>query len=104
MTRGTRLETNPHSVADGFDWRVGKAQEIEDLQIRAILTTYKHDIDLGGVVLLNPENDCLARDRGTLSVGTSPSDGRGVGVGGVEEGRVVGRKREGRSAFIMVAC
>jgi len=33
----------------------------------------------------------------------APSDGRGVGVGGVEEGRVVGRKREGRSAFIVVA-
>ena len=69
------------------------------------VATCEHDIDPGGVraVLLKPESDSLAMDRGTLSFGTAPSDGRGVGAGGVEEGRVVGRKREGRSAFIVVA-
>lgn len=67
------------------------------------VATCEHDIDRGGDVLLKPESDSLAIDRDALSAGTAPSDGCGAGVGGVEEGRVVGRKREGRSAFIMVA-
>jgi len=65
------------------------------------VATCEHDTDWGEDVLLKPESDSLAIDRGTLSAGTAPSDGGRVGVGGVEEGRLVGRKIEGRSAFIM---
>ena len=59
------------------------------------VATCEHDIDPGGVrvVLLKPESDSLVIDCGTLSFGMAPSDGRGVEVGGVEEGWVVVRKR-----------
>jgi hypothetical protein len=65
-------------------WLTGweSALETEVLEGKTILTTCEHDFDREGDVLLNPENDCLARDRGTLSVGTAPSNGRGVRVGG----------------------
>ena len=87
------------SVANGL----GKRPRNGGPEGKTILTTCEHDIDREGAVLLNPENDCLARDRGTLSVGTAPSDGRGVRVGGAEEGWLMGQKIEGRSAFTMVA-
>jgi hypothetical protein len=61
------------------------------------------DIDRVGGSFLNPPSDSLAIERGALSAGLAPSEGWGVGAGGVEEGRPVGRKREGRSAFIMMA-
>jgi hypothetical protein len=60
------------------------------------------DNDRVGGSFLNPASDSLAIERGALSAVIAPSDGWGVGVGGVEEGRPVGRKREGRSAFIMI--
>jgi hypothetical protein len=86
-------------------WLTGWESAIgtEDPKVRAILTTCEHDINRRADVRFNPGNDYLARDRGTLSVGTAPSDGRGVGVGGVEEGRLVGQRREGRGAFTVVA-
>jgi hypothetical protein len=68
----------------------------------AATSSCEHDIDRGGDVLLRRESDCLARDRAALSVGAAPSDGRGVGVGGVEEGRVMGRKREERGILTVV--
>jgi hypothetical protein len=61
------------------------------------------DIDRVGGGLLNPANDSLAMERGALSAGLAPSEGWGVTAGEGEEGRLVGRKREGRSAFIMIA-
>ena len=89
------------AVACPTGWE--SALETEIPEGKTILTTCEHDIDREGEVLLNPENDCLARDRGTLSVGTAPSDGRGAGIEGVEEGWLMGQKTEGRSAFTMVA-
>ena len=65
--------------------------------------TCDSDIDRVGGSFLNPASDSLVIARGALSAGLGPSEGSGVGEGGLEEGRPVGRKREGRSAFIMVA-
>jgi hypothetical protein len=61
------------------------------------------EIDRVGGGLLNPANDSLVIERGALSAEFAPSEGSRVGEGGVEAGRPVGRKREGRSAFIMIA-
>jgi hypothetical protein len=67
-----------------------------------MLAAFDNDMDLAGGALLKPESDSLVIDRGALSAGVGLSGGCEVGVGGVEEGRLVGRKREGRSACIMV--
>jgi hypothetical protein len=61
------------------------------------------DNDRVGGSLLNPASDSLAIERGALSAELAPSDGWGLTAGVGEEGRLVGRKREGRSAFIMIA-
>jgi hypothetical protein len=61
------------------------------------------DIDRVGGDLLNPASDSLVIERGALSDGLAPSEGWGVTTGEGEEGRLVGRKIEGRSAFIMIA-
>jgi hypothetical protein len=61
------------------------------------------DIDWVGGSLLNPASDSLAIERGALSAGLAPSEGGGVTAAEGEEGRLVGRKREGRRAFIMIA-
>jgi len=61
------------------------------------------DIDRGGGSFLNPDSDSLVIERGALSAGLAPSESGGVTVGEGEEGRLVGRKREGRSAFIIIA-
>jgi hypothetical protein len=61
------------------------------------------DNDRVGGNFLNPPNDSLVIERGALSAGLAPSGGWGVTEGEGEEGRLVGRKREGRSAFIMIA-
>lgn len=61
------------------------------------------DNDRVGGGLLNPANDSLVIERGALSAELGPSEGSRVGEGGLEVGRPVGRKREGRSAFIMIA-
>jgi hypothetical protein len=61
------------------------------------------DIDRVGGSLLNPDSDSLAIERGALSAGLAPSEAWGVRAGAGEEGRLVGRKIEGRSAFIMTA-
>lgn len=60
------------------------------------------DIDRVGGSLLNPDSDSLAIERGALSA-LAPSEAWGVRAGAGEEGRLVGRKIEGRSAFIMTA-
>jgi hypothetical protein len=60
------------------------------------------DTDRVGGSFLNPDSDSLAIERGALSAGLAPSEGWGFRSGG-EEGRLAGRKREGRSAFIMTA-
>ncbi len=58
------------------------------------------DTDRVGGSLLNPASDSLVIERGALSAGLAPSEGSALGAGGLEEGRTMGRKREGRSAFI----
>ena len=62
------------------------------------------DIDRVGGSFLNPASDSLAIERGAgaVSTGLAPSDGWGSKAGGAGEGRPAGRKREGRSAFIMI--
>jgi hypothetical protein len=61
------------------------------------------DIDRVGGDRLNPASDSLAIERGALSAWLAPSEGWGVRAGAGEEGRLVGRKIEGRSASIMIA-
>ena len=61
------------------------------------------DIDRGGGNFLNPaSDDSLVIERGALSAGLAPSEAWGFRAGAGEEGGL-GRKREGRSAFIMTA-
>ena len=61
------------------------------------------DIDRVAGSFLNPASDSLAIERGALSAGLAPSEGWAARAGSGEEGRLVGRKIEGRSAFIMAA-
>ncbi len=61
------------------------------------------DIDRVGGSFLKPASDNLVIERGALSAELAPSEGWGVRAGAGEEGRLVGRKIEGRSAFIMIS-